>query len=260
VPLAGVALDETSPVVRVSAEGAPVRASLQASITRTLTPGGADQVGAIPQPEQTQTIAGIAVTATPGADGASDAATVLRMLSPTADATAEVTVTAVGQDEPAMVPREISLIAGQPAELALPGLAVGSYTVEVTADAPVVSAVWQATGFAQGDDFAWYTPSPEVSQPSLFAVPSGPATTLTLVNPSDDATTVTITATAGGDATEISVPAGGTANARLSARTVYSIEPSTPVRAALSLTGDGALAGMPVWPADAAAPEIVVYP
>ncbi len=259
VPLAGVALDEASPVVRVSAVGAPVHASLQASITRTLTPGGADQVGAIGQPETTQTITGVAVTAAPGADGASDAATVLRMLSPSSDAAARVTVTPVGQSGTGE-PREISLVAGQPAELALPGLAVGSYTVEVVADAPIVSAVWQATGFAAGDDFAWYTPSPQVAQPSLFAVPSGPPATLTLVNSGEAEATVALVPTGGGDVIEVSVPPRGTVTTRLPSRAVYSLEPDAPVRAAVSLTGDGALAGIPVWPADAAAPEIVVYP
>jgi hypothetical protein len=49
--------------------------------------------------------------------------------------------------------------------------------------------------------------------------------------------------------------------ARLSSRTVYVLDPgSSEIRAGLSLTGKGALAGIPVWPADAASPEIVVYP
>ena len=50
VPLAGLAIGEERPVVRVQATGAPVQASLQSSITRTLTAGGVDQVGALAQP------------------------------------------------------------------------------------------------------------------------------------------------------------------------------------------------------------------
>ncbi|NLP83900.1 large extracellular alpha-helical protein [Microbacterium sp. CFH 90308] len=260
VPLAGIALDEASPVIRVTATGAPVHASLQTSITRTLTPGGVDQVGAVPQPEQTQTIAGINVTRSPGAEGASDAATVLRVLAPSGDTTVRVTVTAIGRAEPAADPQEVALTAGQPTEIALPGLAVGAYTVEVVSEVPVVSAVWQATGFEEGDDFAWYTPSPEVAVPSLFAAPSGPPPALTVVNPADEAATVTVTSEDGAYQLELTVPARGTMTARLSPRTVYLLEPDAPVRAALSLTGDGALAGIPLWPADAATPEIVVYP
>ncbi len=45
IPLAAIALGEESPVVRVTSSAAPVHAALQASITRTLVPGGVDQVG-----------------------------------------------------------------------------------------------------------------------------------------------------------------------------------------------------------------------
>jgi hypothetical protein len=261
VPLAGLVLGEASPVVRVSASGAPVHASLQTSITRTLTPGGVDQVGAIPEPLPLQTITGVAVTRTPGVEGASDVATVLRVLAPSADTTASITVTPVGRDEAALDPQDVALIAGQPVEVDLRGLPLGSYIVRVEATEPVVAAVWQATGFEAGDDFAWYTPSPLVSVPSLFAAPSGPPPALTLVNPEDEPVDVAVASEDGAYRLEVTVPANGSMTARLSPRTVYVLDPGDgEIRAGLSLTGDGALAGMPVWPADAAAPEIVVYP
>jgi hypothetical protein len=261
IPLAGLLLGEASPVVRVSAVGAPVHASLQASITRTLTPGGVDQVGPVSEPLTTQLITGVAVTRTPGTAGASDVATLLRMLAPSADTTASVVVTPVGQDVPALEPEEVSLTAGQPIEVDLGGLPVGSYTVRVDAAEPLVAAVWQATGFGAGDDFAWYTPSPVVSVPSLFAAPGGPAPALTLVNPEEVPVDVIVSSADGSYRLEVSVPAGGSMTARLASRTVYVLDPGDgAIRAGLSLTGDGALAGMPVWPADAAAPEIVVYP
>lgn len=261
VPLAGLVLGEASPVVRVSAVGAPVHASLQTSITRTLTPGGVDQVGAIPEPEASARITGIAVTRTPGDEGASDAATVLRLLSPSADSTASIRVTPVGGQDDAIEPEDVPLVAGQPVEVDLGGLPVGSYTVQVDADAPLLSAVWQTTGFGEGDDFAWYTPSPAVSVPSLFAAPSGPPPVLSLINPSDEPVTVSVSSDDGAFVVEITVPADSSTTARLSPRTVYSLDPGDgTIRAGLSFTGDGALAGIPVWPADAAAPEITVYP
>ncbi|MDY0909018.1 DUF5719 family protein [Microbacterium sp. CFBP9034] len=261
VPLAGLALGEASPVIRVSAVGAPVHASLQTSITRTLTPGGVDQVGAVAEPTPIQTITGITVTRTPGSEGASDAATVLRILAPSADASAVITVTPVGRAEPALEPETVPLTAGQPVEVDLGGLPVGSYTVEVDAGEPVVAAVWQATGFEAGDDFAWYTPSPTVAVPSLFSVPSGPPPALTLVNPGDEPAQVSVTSEDGSYRLELVVPADGSTTARLSSRTVYTLDPGeSEIVAGLSLTGDGAIAGIPVWPADAAAPVIVVYP
>jgi hypothetical protein len=260
VPLAGLALGEETPVVRVSAVGAPIHASLQASITRTLTPGGVDQVGPIAQTENTQVITGITVTRPTDADGAANETTVLRMLSPSLPATARVSVNSAGRSETVGEPQELALEPGKPLELALNGLAPGAYTVTVEADAPVVAAVWQATGVSSGDDFAWYTPAPEVSVPSLFATPGGPTPSLTLVNPADEPVTVEVAQTDGGSALNLTVPASGSVAVRLATRTVYLFDPQAPVRAGLSFSGDGALAGVPVWPADVATPEIVVYP
>ena len=150
VPLSGLVLGESAPVIRVTAVGAPVHASLQASVTRTLTPGGVDQIGATVAPEPSATIAGVTVTANPGTTGASNATTVLRILAPSDAATATVTVTEVGAAAPAAAPQQVALVAGQPAEVELGGLPIGTYDVQVTADHPVVSAVWQTTGFGEG--------------------------------------------------------------------------------------------------------------
>lgn len=261
VPLAGLVLGEAAPVIRVSAVGAPIRASLQTSITRTLVPGGVDQVGAVAAPAKTQTIAGVTVTAAPGATGASDAATVLRMLSPATAATATVTVTSVGGSDPVAAPQQVPLTAGQPAEIELGGLPVGVYDVVVNADQPVVSAVWQTTGFDKGSDFAWYTASPLVAAPSLFAIPTGAPPLLTLVNAAKDPVVVRVTSPDSSFRTEVTVAAQGSTSVRLAPGEVYELDPgATGIRAGLSLTADGALAGFPVWPADAAAPAIVVYP
>jgi hypothetical protein len=260
VPLAGIALGEETPVVRVSAVGAPIRASLQASITRTLTPGGVDQVGPVAEAATTEVITGITVTRQTAADGAADEVTVLRMLAPSAPATARVTVTSVGGGEPVREPQEVALEAGKPLELALDGLTAGSYTVTIDADSPVVTAVWQATGVGEGDDFAWYTPAPEVAVASLFATPGGPTPSLSVVNPSGEPVAVAVTPVDGGSPLELTIAANGSVAVRLAARTVYRFEPEEPVRAGLSFAGDGALAGVPLWPADVATSEIVVYP
>ncbi|MFB7893166.1 DUF5719 family protein [Microbacterium sp. NPDC056044] len=260
VPLAGLALGEETPVVRVSAVGAPIHASLQASITRTLTPGGVDQVGPIAHTENRQVITGITVTRPTDADGAANETTVLRMLSPSLPATARVSVTSAGRTDPIGEAQEVSLEAGKPLELALSGLTPGAYTVTVDSDAPAVAAVWQATGVSEGDDFAWYTPAPEVAVPSLFATPGGPTPSLTVVNPTDEPVTVDVTPTDGDSALNLTVPANGSVAVRLATRSLYVLDPHAPVRAGLSFTGDGALAGVPVWPADVVTPEIVVYP
>jgi Family of unknown function (DUF5719) len=260
VPLAGLVLGEESPVVRVSAVGAPVHAALQTSITRTLVPGGVDQVGAIALPEAQQIIPGVSVTDAPGVVGSSETTTLARILAPASDGTATVTVTTVGAAEP-ITTTSVPLAAGKPTEVELTGLPIGTYTVQVDSDAAVVAAVWQATGFDEGADFAWYTSAPSVDVASLFAAPTGPAPVLNLVNPTGQPISVVVAATDGGRSDPVTVEAHSSASLRLASGTVYSLDPESPgIRAALSLTGDGALAGFPVWSADAVAAEIIVYP
>ncbi|TDN88410.1 DUF5719 family protein [Microbacterium sp. BK668] len=257
--LAGLALGQDSPVIRVSAIGAPVTAVLQTSLTRTLLPGGVDQVGAIETPEQILVIPGVSVAPTDGPTV--DTQTILRVLSPSADATARVTVIPTGVAQPVSEPISISLTGGLPLDLDLGGLEAREYTVSVEADAAVVGAVWQTTGFGEGSDFAWYTPAPELAVPSLFATPTGPSPALTVANPTGEQAQVTVDAVDGSSSTTVVVQPGQSARFSLRGRTVYSIDPGgVRVRAGVSLTADNALAGYPVWSGDTAAEPIVVYP
>ncbi len=261
VPLAGLLLGEQSPVIRVTATGAPVQAALQASITRTLVPGGVDQVGAIAVADTVQVVPGVTVTQNPGADTTSDAATLVRVLSPNADTTATITATPSGASPQSSAPTTVPLTAGVPTEVELGGLPVGEYTIDVSAGAPVLAAVWQTTGFGEGSDFAWYTSAPEVSAPSLFAIPPGPEPALTLSNSTPEAIAVVVEAVDGSFTTEVEVAPGSSEVIRLTARTVYSLDAGGGgIRAGISQSGDGALAGFPVWSSDAAAQEITVYP
>jgi hypothetical protein len=261
VPLAGLLPGEESPVIRVTATGAPVQAALQASITRTLVPGGIDQVGAIAVADERQVIPGVTVTQNPGADAAPGAATVVRLLSPNSDTTATITATPVGTVAVASAPTTVPLSAGIPTEVELPGLAVGQYTVDVSAGAEVLAAVWQTSGFAEGADFAWYTAAPPVTTPSLFAAPAGPVPVLALTNPTDQPITVSVEAVDGSSSDQVTVAPGAGEAVRLASRTVYALDAGDGgILATLSQSGDGALAGFPVWPSDATAQRITVYP
>ncbi len=266
VPLAGLALGEDNPVIRVSATGSPVVAALQASITRTLVPGGVDQIGAIAAPELTAVIPGVRVARTPAGGGDGDEAapvsTLVRVLAPASATTVVVTATRTGATAPALEPARISLQPGVPLEVELADLPAGEYTIRVEGGgAAVVAAVWQATGFGEGDDFAWYTAAPAVSASTLFATPAGPIPGLAIVNTSTAARTVSIIPVDGGNTIEFTIEPGSAASARLAPRIVYElVTDGDGIRASLSLAGDGALASVPVWPADAAARPIVVYP
>ena len=166
----------------------------------------------------------------------------------------------MGDADP-LPPNVVALQPGQPTEIDLGELPIGVYTVDVVADRPVVAAVWQTTGFDEGDDFAWYEASPLVAVPSLFATPAGPPPTLTIVNPHDEQVVVVLRSEDDSSELELTVPARASTTTRLSPRTVYELDPgSLGIRAGISMAGDGALAGFTLWPADAAAPAMLVYP
>ncbi|PVW06111.1 large extracellular alpha-helical protein [Microbacterium sp. Gd 4-13] len=256
IPLAGLLLGEESPVVRVTSSGAPVRASLQASLARALTPGGVDQVGALAAASPRQVMPGVSVVSEP--DGA-NSATIVRLLAPVGDAEATVTIASVDGSAPART-STVPLAAGLPSSLAYDDLEPGRYTVTVDASVPVVAGTFQATGFGEGDDFAWYTSAPEISTASVFAVPDGAGAALTIANAATEAATVTLVDTTVGGSTTLSVAAGGSTTAPVSPGSVYRLEPSAPVRAGVDFASESAIASFVVWAADAAAPALTVYP
>lgn len=259
VPLAALAVGEGAPVVRVTASGAPVAAALQSSISRTLLTGGVEQTGAVVGSATQQVIPGVRVPQSAVDAAAAGATTLLRLLSPGAGATATVTV----EDDNGRVAltQDVPLAADLPTELDLAGLGVGTYTVRVDATSAVVGAVWQTTDFNDGADFAWYTPAGAIVDPSVLAVPEGPSPLLVIAGSAAGSADVELTPLSGAaDAQRVSVAAGRTASVALEPGAVYRIETTNPVRAAVSYLGDGAISAFPVWPADAAAAEIIVRP
>lgn len=258
LPLAGLALGTGSPVVKIVAAGAPVQASIQTSIIRTLVPGGVDQVSAVPAAARTQVIPGVRVTA--NSDASSAPLTVLRVLAPASATRASVTVTdAEGRIAQR---RTVPLAAGQPVEVALDGLKTGTYTVRIAAPVDTVAAVWSATGIGAGDDYAWNAASPTVRTTATVAVPAGPGPVLSIVNTGTRAATVTVQPVDGGPARTVTVPVRGGRSVPVTAGDVYQVTPRAggQIAAAVSFASRSAVAAFPVWAADAASPELTVYP
>jgi len=256
IPLSSIASGSDVPVVRVSAEGAPVRAVLQSSLTQTLDPIGIDLQDAITAPQQHPVIAGVELFPDESDDAA---AAILRLLSPGSDTTAHITVRAVGQSREAHS-FDVQLTADAPAQVGLSNLDPGLYNVYIDADSAVLAGVRVQDGVAPGSDFAWMMPAPDIADEVLVAVPSGPAATLFLVNDGDTDVTVALEPTSSGEERTITVPAGSSASADVDARTVYSLTPTGPVHAAVAMTEKGAVAAWPVWPGAGAEKSIVVYP
>lgn len=257
VPLAAGAAGESTPIVRVTATGAPLRTMLQSSLIRVLDPSGVDLQDGTGQPQRAQVLAGVRVL-----EEATDAAsmTIVRLMAPSNDTT--VRLTARDAESARVVGDEISvdLRAGEPVEVDLPGLAVGTYSVEIDAEEPVVAAVWQSTGAGAGADFAWMTPAPTITEPTTFAVPRGPEARLHLRNTTEADAVVILTDLANGDQREIPVAADGSALVEVDADTSYGFSTTAPVHAAITMATSGAIAGWPVWPSAASSSAVTVYP
>jgi len=259
VPLAALALGAQSPVVLVSATQAPVQATLQTSITRTLVPGGLDQTAATAAPSDRQVIPALPVSADPDLTGAGAR---LRLLAPSDDAEVVVTVSRVDGAAPVGAPTELAATAGVPVEVDLGGLPVGTYRIDVSATAPVVAGAWAATGIGAGEDFTWAAAAEPLTVPSLVAIAAGPSPALGLANDGPDDVTVRVSADAGAaDPSEVVVPAGSGAVVAVSPGDVVLLDPSGgAVRAGVAYRGEGAMAAFPVVPADAAAAPVTVRP
>ncbi|MFT4211455.1 MAG: DUF5719 family protein [Microbacterium sp.] len=258
VALAGIVVGEQAPAVRVTATGAPVTAVLQSSITRTLLPGGVDQIAATSAADTELVIPGVVVTDSAVASADAGATTLVRLLSAQTDTEANVTVAAV--DGSSSSTQQVPLHAGVPAELELSGLVAGTYTVTVEAAVAVVGAVWQTTSLGEGADFAWYAQTPEVTGETLVAVPEGPSPTFVATAADAAADIVLEPVTGASDEVTLSVAANGSGQAALVPGAVYRLTTSAAVHATVSYSGDGQLAGIPVWPADAASSVLTVYP
>lgn len=256
LPLTSIAAGNEAPVIEVSAVGAPVRAVLQSSLVRVLDPAGIDLQEAVAGAQQNLVLAGVQAFAVEGDDADM---TVLRLLSPEADAQARIVVRATGSSA-STTEFTAPLVAGTPAEISLSGLEPGAYTVVVEADAPVVAAVRQQDGSGRDADFAWVTPAPELDADVLVAVPAGPTPQLHLANTSDEEATVTLEPVTGGEPEEVVVPAGESLGVDVAARTTYRLSTTAIVHAAVMMTAPGALAVLSIQAGAGAEQAITVYP
>jgi hypothetical protein len=263
VPLAGLAVDEPSPVVQVASTGGSVAATLQTSIVRGLTPSGLSIVTPLAEPAERHVIAGLPVIGgqlvleRSTVDGGVDGLTALRMLAP-GEADAAVTVTLVAQDGGVGLATEAVLEAGTVLDLPITLLADGEYGVIVQSDEPIVVAARTSTATADAIDVEWFTPS--------LVLEAG-VEVLTAVAPLDDAGAAVLHLVAPEGAAEVtvdgrvvSVPAGGGVVVPSPANTGLRLSSTAPVHASLSYRGPGLLAGSRVLPPPAAGSALTIFP
>ncbi len=244
VPLASVASGEPRPVVQVTSDGVPIRATLQSSLIRTLDPVGIDMQDGVSGPQDHLTLLGVQAASAPGDDAT---AVVLRVLAPESDAQATVRVRPVGGADSEVEEFPVALTAAIPAEVALSGLEPGVYDIEVTGSSPLVAAVRQTVRAGTEADFAWMTAAPEIVAETAFTVPRGPSPLLVLKNTGTTDASVELT---GGTEQQVLVPAGASVSVPVRSGSSWRLTPSSPVRAAVTMNDeDGAnVAGWPLTP------------
>lgn len=277
VPLAGIVPNAQASVVHVQVAGGSVYASLQQSSVQGLAPQGVELVGPTAQPAQNLVIPGMTVAniarLSAGADGGSNQLPAVRLLAPGTTA-AHVTVTATSETTPGVgATSRITVQGGTVREVTFDHLIDGAYTVQVTSDTPVVAAARtvdvgaapsadeSATAQAEAatQDFAWFVASAPLSQTAMLAVPSGSAPTLHVVNGSRTDASVTLTPKHGA-ATTVSVPAGKAVAVPLTARSTYTLDGVSGLRASVSLTADASSSSFALNPPGPLAQPITVYP
>jgi len=258
LPLASVAAGERSPVVHVSTSGAPIRASLQSALVRTLDAVGIDVQDGVSGAQKDLQLLG--VRSAPVAEGDDANGLVVRMLAPDEDGSAIVRVRSASTGQ-GVAEYPVDLVAATPTEIALAGLAAGAYDIEIESGARVVAGVRQTARDGSREDFAWMLPAPELAPDAetTFSVPGGAPATLFLRNAGEDDVTVEL---GGADDQSVRVPAGGAAAVTVKAGG-YTLVPSGRVHAAIGMGGEkgaSAIAGWPLWGGAATGQPILVRP
>jgi hypothetical protein len=209
--VAGFAPNESSPVVHVISNGAPVWATLQVSTVRGLTPGGLDRIVPVVEPSANVVIPIVrppeeSVIGPLRVDpDYADTVTSLRLLAPgETDGTATVTVSSFDGSDPVVIATAVA--AGEVVDIAIDELAEGDFTITVDADVPILASA-RFSSYSDSSritDMAW---SPGIAARAGLAMSFVPVdeSTLAIVNSGD--TDASVDVTAAGETTTVTVSA-----------------------------------------------------
>ena len=263
VALAGIAVDEASPVVNVASRGGSVAATLQTSIVRGLTASGVSIVTPIIEPALLHVIAALPVIASQQvlqqatADGGVDGLTTLRLLAP-GQTDATVIVTLIPPEGGTGLVTEVLLEADTVLDLPFTGLVDGEYSVVVESDVPVVAAGRTNAAGAEGFDVEWFTPSPALNAGAEVLVSVAPLegsqSALLHLFASEGDAVVTV------DGVEVAVPSGTSVVVPSASNTGVFLTTTAPVHATFSYRSDGLLAGSRVLGPPNASRPLTVFP
>jgi hypothetical protein len=264
VSLAGLAPNLRSPVVHVTTQGGHVVATVQQSIVRGLATGGVDLLGASVGPSLQQNIAGLRIANLPADDAGSDAGGVasdtpsVRLLAP-GDTAATVQIGVMSEDgQGAGTSLEVTVEPGIATDVPVSGLAVGSYSLSVSADQPVVASALGSASGAAGRDFAWFAASSPITGDFAVVTAPGPSPLLSLLNKGTADVTYTATAENGASGT-VTVAAGAAGALPLMASSRYIVSGGSETVSSVAYANAGMLSSFPIRPPGPLAEAIRVY-
>jgi hypothetical protein len=260
--LAGIAVNEPSPVVAVTSTGGSVVATLQTTVVRGLDASGISIVTPVTAPATRNVIPALPVVggqavlerATP--DGGIDALTALRLLAP-GDADTEVTVTLLPEEGGQGLALTTTLSAGVVFDLPFTDLLDGEYSVLLDSTEPIVVSARSSIAGQRGLDLEWFTAAAALEPGSdvLAAIAptrDGATARLHFFAPEAEAT-VTL------DGRVVVVAAGRTVVLTSASNVAVRLTTSALLHASVSYRGDGQLAGLRIQPPPSATAPVTVF-
>ncbi len=169
--LDALAPGEAAPAVHVTVPTGVVVATLTDSLVRGTASWGVDTVGASPSASTRQIIPGVRL----------GSSALVRVVAPgSRPALATVSVRGPQGLVPLPAGSVVTVPAGGVVDLPISGLASGTYSVEVTADAPVVASAAGALADGREGDFAWFASAEPLTGVSGVALSMARGATLAL--------------------------------------------------------------------------------
>lgn len=255
VPLASFVLRSQSLVVHATSRGGSITALIQQKSVRGTRASGADYVVPAPVAGKFNVLPGILVRGSKDAakfrkssDQYSDVQQLLRVFVPgTVDA--NLTLQVLGSDKKTFgTVLSVKAAAGKVTDFEIKGLKDGDYFAYLDADVPVQSSIRLVRARATTDryvDFAWVNSAEAFQTPRYVAIPKAGISKLSIVNPSNKTTVISIKI--GAATVKRTIAAGSDAVIRATPGMSIGIYPSdSPVYANLVIDVDGRVAVLPV--------------
>ena len=255
VPLASFVLRSQSIVVHATSRGGSITALIQQKSVRGTRASGADYVAPAPAASKFNVLPGILVRGSKDAskfrkssDQYSDVQQLLRVFVPgTVDA--NLTLQVLGSDKQTFgTVLSVKAAAGKVTDFEIKGLKDGDYFAYLDSDVEVQSSIRLVRARATTDryvDFAWVNSVEAFQTPRYVAIPKAGISKLSIVNPSNNATVVSIKI--GAATVKRTIAAGSDAVIRATPGMSIGIYPSDKaVYANLVIDVDGRVAVLPV--------------